>query len=177
MRRLFVNSSGNALVVTIVVALVVILAGAGVFFFLNQEKGAMRVQNGTDTASGSENDDSEDEESTDEETEEDEDDVMSEVPDGEETESAVVVTFDGSKFSPKTVEVALGGKVTFKNESNRSFWPAVDPHPIHTNLPGFDSGESIGAGKSVTFSFNKVGSWAYHNHLSSSQKGVVVVKE
>lgn len=90
--------------------------------------------------------------------------------------TSTTVTFTSSGFSPSSVIVAEGGKVTFVNNSSASMWPASDPHPTHNGYPGFDAEKAIGNGGSWTFTFNKKGSWGYHNHLNPMNKGTVIVQ-
>ncbi len=90
--------------------------------------------------------------------------------------AGVVVTYTDSGFSPATVNVSKGTTVTFKNQSSANFWPASDPHPTHTNYPGFDAKKAIAPGSSYSFTFTKVGSWGYHNHFSPELKGRVIVQ-
>lgn len=88
----------------------------------------------------------------------------------------VIVTYTDSGFSPPTVTVNVGDSVVFKNESSRLFQPASDPHPVHTNLSGFDAKTGVAPGQSYTFSFNKTGTWGFHNHLDSDKIGKVIVR-
>lgn len=90
--------------------------------------------------------------------------------------AANTVTFDGSAFSPASLTVKSGTTVTFTNNSDTPVWPASDPHPTHTDLPGFDANKGLTKGESYSFTFVKVGSWGYHNHLSSGEKGTIVVQ-
>lgn len=85
------------------------------------------------------------------------------------------VSYDGSAFSPATVTIEIGTVVTFTNTSSNSLRVASDPHPTHTDLPGFDSVKTLKKGESYSFTFTKTGSWGYHNHLASSHKGTIVV--
>jgi len=69
-------------------------------------------------------------------------------------------------------------------------WVASDPHPAHTgydgtslaqhcatgSTPSFDECSSVAKGSSYSFTFNKSGSWGYHNHANHSYAGTVVVK-
>lgn len=89
----------------------------------------------------------------------------------------VLVTLTDSGFSPSTVTIKAGQRVMFENKSSGGMWVASDPHPVHTALPGFDAKTSLDAGASWSFMFNKPGSWTFHNHLNSSQKGTVVVEQ
>jgi len=89
---------------------------------------------------------------------------------------SVVITYTDSGFVPTTVTINIGDSVVFKNESSRTFRPASDPHPVHTDLSGFDSDTAVAVGQSYTFTFNKSGSWGFHDHLDSGKKGTVVVR-
>jgi len=89
--------------------------------------------------------------------------------------SVFEVTYDGENFSPASLTVKAGDVVFFKNDSSGSFRPASDPHPSHTDYPGFDSKNPVAAGSRFEFKFTKVGTWGYHNHLNPSSKGTVIV--
>lgn len=89
----------------------------------------------------------------------------------------VEVDYDGSKFTPSTVTINAGDTVAFKNTgSSASVWPASDPHPTHTDYPGFDALKGIAPGGTYSFTFTKTGSWGYHNHLNPAQQGTIVVQ-
>lgn len=91
------------------------------------------------------------------------------------TSTPTVVTYDSKSFSPASVTIEVGDTVTFTNTGSGSMWVGSDPHPNHTDLPAFDSLKGLKKGESYSFTFTKAGSWGYHNHLSSSHKGTVVV--
>ncbi len=82
----------------------------------------------------------------------------------------------GGTFSPATITVKQGTTVTWTNTGTAKVWIASDPHPTHTDYPGFNSGTDIGAGESWSFTFDKKGTWGYHNHLNPTAKGTVVVE-
>ncbi len=86
------------------------------------------------------------------------------------------VVYDGVAFSPSTVSVKNGDIIIFKNNSKVDFWPASNPHPLHTDYPEFDPKKPVGAGKTFEFKFIKVGTWKFHDHLNPAVRGVVVVK-
>ena len=116
------------------------------------------------------------------------------------TTSHTIVSYDYQGFSPKSITVPLGTTVTFVNQSTKSMWVASDPHPIHTAYSGtslsqhcpdttnssFDECAALApsvvsasnpynAPSSFSFTFNKEGTWKYHNHLDHSQTGTVIV--
>jgi plastocyanin len=86
------------------------------------------------------------------------------------------VTYNDSGFSPRVLYVRAGDSVAFFNDSSGSMWVASDPHPTHTDLPGFDELGSIGHGASWAYRFTAPGTWGYHNHASSTQTGTIVVQ-
>lgn len=103
-----------------------------------------------------------------------------------------IVTYTDSGFSPATVTIAEGTTVTWSNTSSRPMWVASGNHPTHTVYDGtsasqhcvsgaptsasvFDECAAIPAGGSYSFTFSKVGSWSYHNHVHASDMGTVVV--
>jgi plastocyanin len=55
-------------------------------------------------------------------------------------------------------------------------WVASASHPNHTVYPEFDEKTSVKKGSSYLFTFDKVGSWGYHNHTRASDFGKVIVK-
>jgi plastocyanin len=89
---------------------------------------------------------------------------------------AVVISMTDTGFEPATVTVAPGTKVTFMNNGQAAHWPASGPHPTHTNLPGFDAKKGLATGESYSFTFDKVGTWGFHDHLNPQLFGSVVVK-
>ncbi|MEJ0053903.1 MAG: plastocyanin/azurin family copper-binding protein [bacterium] len=104
----------------------------------------------------------------------------------------VTVTYTDSGFSPKTVTVGAGTKVTWVNNSSHTMWIGSDEHPSHTdydntsrtshcvnNAPSsssvFDECTAIGKGGSWSFTFGKTGTWGYHNHTGANDTGSVTV--
>lgn len=96
----------------------------------------------------------------------------------------VTVTYTDSGYSPKSITVQAGTKVTFVNNSSGAMWTASDPHPVHTTYPvsggciksAFDECKADQPGSSWSFTFDKVGTWGYHNHRSPTTKGTVIVE-
>lgn len=94
---------------------------------------------------------------------------------GEEVPSAATITYSNSGFSPSSMTVKTGSKVTVKNDSSRSLDFASDPHPQHTKNPELNAG-TISPGESATFTVNKTGSYGVHNHLNPSHTGNLIVE-
>ena len=91
------------------------------------------------------------------------------------TPATVTISMTSSGFSPANVTVKAGTKVVFVNNDTQPHWPASNPHPTHTDLPGFDALKNINPGQSYTFTFSKVGTWGFHDHLNPPRGGSVTV--
>jgi plastocyanin len=90
-------------------------------------------------------------------------------------EATISVTNSG--FSPASITVKKGTKVTFVNNGTNPVWPASNPHPTHTDYPGFDALSAVAPGQSWSFTFDRVGRWGFHNHLNPTQGGQITVVE
>lgn len=100
------------------------------------------------------------------------------------------IIYSDSGYVPKELKIKVGDTVTFKNESSGSMWTASAMHPSHiiysgtslqnhcpdTTNTSFDECKSAQAGESWSFTFNKAGTWGYHNHLKASQFGKIIVE-
>jgi len=108
----------------------------------------------------------------------------------EESANSVIITHTDDGFSPSTVTIKQGDTITFKNDGPTPSWPASAKHPDHTVYPGsdiakcatpeqaaiFDACRGLQTGESWSFKFDNVGTWNYHDHLSPSQFGAIVVE-
>ena len=88
-----------------------------------------------------------------------------------------VVTYTNTGFAPLTVTIKQGTTVTFVNESTKGMWIASAVHPTHQLLPGFDQLVSVTSGGTYEYTFAKVGTWKYHNHVSPADTGTVRVTQ
>lgn len=96
---------------------------------------------------------------------------------GTEEVAKMTVSYGPSGFSPNTVTVKKGTTVRFVNEGDADMWVASAVHPTHQVLPGFDQLKSVGKGGVYDYTFTKVGTWKYHNHVAPQDAGSVVVTE
>ncbi len=87
------------------------------------------------------------------------------------------ITYGTDGFTPKSVTVKKGSTVRWTNQSQGGMWVASAMHPTHQLLPGFDQLKSVGAAGTYEYTFVKVGTWKYHNHVAASDSGTVVVTE
>lgn len=92
-----------------------------------------------------------------------------------ENTSASTITYTNNGFSPSTVTVKAGTKITVKNESARLLQFSSDPHPEHTDEDELNMG-TISPGKSDTFTVNATGKHGFHNHLNESHTGTLTVE-
>jgi len=107
---------------------------------------------------------------------------------GNQTVHEVIYTDEG--YSPKEITINLGDTVLWKNQSSRGSWVGSAMHPTHVIYSGtslqehcpdlenvtFDECKSSQPGESWSFTFNKKGTWRYHNHVKSSHSGTVIVQ-
>ncbi len=101
--------------------------------------------------------------------------VPSEEQGGTENEENIV-TYTEDGFSPMILRIKKGDAVTFKNTSTTGLWVASNPHPTHTMLPGLDANRTLINGETYIYTFTQIGSWGFHNHLSSQFQGTIVVE-
>lgn len=87
-----------------------------------------------------------------------------------------VVKITDNGFEPKTLTIKSGETVKFVNDSSDDAWPASNYHPTHRLYPGFDAKKPLLHGDSYSFTFKKVGTWTYHNHLEPTTQGTIIVK-
>ncbi len=87
----------------------------------------------------------------------------------------VTVTLTEAGFEPEPLTVAQGTTVTFKTTRSDAFWPASDLHPTHDIYPEFDPKEPTDSTKTWSFTFDRVGTWKYHDHLFPYYRGTITV--
>lgn len=93
----------------------------------------------------------------------------------EDSDVAMVITYDGTSFSESANSIKAGQSVKVVNNSSVSLDFDSDPHPVHTDNTELNAGD-IEPGESKTFIIDKKGTWGYHNHLNASQNGEIIVE-
>jgi len=101
-----------------------------------------------------------------------------------------LVSYKDNGYEPKEITVALGDTVIFENNSDKDLWTASAQHPTHTayddshktslcsnDIGGTNVFDQCQTGDSFAFTFNKLGEWAYHNHVSPRDFGQIIVIE
>lgn len=85
------------------------------------------------------------------------------------------VILTANNFEPSSITVKVGTKVTWINKSGVAATVDSDSHPIHTDYQPLNLGR-FSDGESLSLTFDKPGSYKYHNHLNAAQTGTVVVQ-
>lgn len=102
--------------------------------------------------------------------------TTSNMPDQTVLSGTAEIDITSAGFSPADITVKSGTVVTFKNLDTAPHWPASNPHPTHTDLPGFDALKALANGESYSFTFTQVGKWGFHDHLNpATNHGSVTV--
>ena len=102
------------------------------------------------------------------------------------------ILYTNSGFEPPSLTIAVGTTVEWINVSEKPLWIASDPHPSHTDLPGFDQKKIENAPNSsfntvpftyahtqtpaFLYTFRASGHWGYHNHLVPTDRGNITVE-
>src|SRR3989304_9724785 len=89
------------------------------------------------------------------------------------TQNTVVLTSDG--FSPATMTIKAGTTVTWSNQSGSDATVDSNPHPVHTDYSPLNLG-SFPSGSTLFLTFDKAGTYGYHNHLGPPQTGSIVIQ-
>ena len=98
------------------------------------------------------------------------------------------VFYSNDGFTPATVTVAKGSTITWDNQSGSNMWVASAMHPAHAGYSGTTlaqhcndatdvSFDQCKNSASYSFTFDKAGTWAYHNHSNAGHFGKVIVTE
>jgi len=81
------------------------------------------------------------------------------------------------KFYPAILTIKAGTNIHFINKGSVPIWVASDPHPVHTNLLGFNSLGPVKTGAYYGFTFLATGTFGYHNHFLPNQQGTIIVTQ
>ena len=88
--------------------------------------------------------------------------------------ATVHVTADG--FQPAELAVNKNTVVEWLvDDDSKTHQVASNPYPEHTDLPGLFS-DQIGKGASYRYSFDKAGTFKYHDQLNPALNGTITVK-
>lgn len=94
---------------------------------------------------------------------------------------STTVSYTDAGFDKPKISVMIGTPITFVNKRvQRPMWVASNMHPEHLLYPEFDQGRVLGyeplpKDTTFTFTFNRKGTWEYHDHYDAAQQGTVIV--
>lgn len=91
-------------------------------------------------------------------------------------------------FIPKEATIKRGMTVTFLDQDGSGMWVASNDHPEHAGYAGTPQEEhcpdgsglkfdQCAQGVSYSFTFQKAGTWGYHNHEHPEAMGTITVTE
>lgn len=89
---------------------------------------------------------------------------------------AATITFTNDGFSPTTLKVKKGTKVTIVNSSPSPVQFSSDDHPTHQEDPEINMSE-LAPGESGSFTVTTVGTHGFHDHNDESKTGTLIVTE
>ena len=78
-------------------------------------------------------------------------------------------------FEPKKIVIHQGDIIVFRTTRNKLFWPASNLHPTHLLYPEFDPKRPVDPRNSWSFTFEKIGTWPFHDHLFPYYRGEIKV--
>jgi plastocyanin len=92
--------------------------------------------------------------------------------------SEVTLHLKGVQFTPPSIIISKGTKVTWVNDDPVIHFVNSDPHPSHNAVPALNSLE-IKQGESYSYTFDQAGEWAYHcsAHVPQNMFGRIIVVE
>lgn len=87
------------------------------------------------------------------------------------------VTMTANGFSPETIQIKKGQTVEWTNNDTAPHQIGADPYPSHSSLPGFFSERPVAQGETYTYTFEKTGTFTYHDNTKpDSYRGTVIVE-
>lgn len=89
----------------------------------------------------------------------------------------MTVRYTNKGFEPATIEIPVGTMVQFINDSDDNMWVASNEHPGHGILPTFDQFGFGKKGSTYTYTFDKIGTWPFHDHINLEREGIIKVIE
>ena len=107
--------------------------------------------------------------------------VPSQSPTSSATDGAMIVkdenlvTISASGFTPKSITIKAGESVTWTNNDSEKHTVNSSPHPTHTDYQPLNLGV-IQPGQQKSLTFDKAGTYKYHDHLNPSLFGSVTVE-
>lgn len=93
------------------------------------------------------------------------------------TDQNATVTISANGFTPQTIKIKKGQTIEWINDDSNSHQIASDPFPDHSTLPDLFVESPLGKGESFSYTFEKTGTFTYHDQLKPAAfKGTVIVE-
>ena len=92
-------------------------------------------------------------------------------------ENVIVIEFKNGTYTPSEITIKQYQKVTFINQSDTDIWPASNIHPTHQIYPQFDPQKPVKPNQSWSFTFDRVGTLRFHDHLSPQITGIITTEQ
>lgn len=96
---------------------------------------------------------------------------------------ALLVSYTDNGFEPQTAAIQSGETIRFTNNSSHDMWVAAStkegslyPSAGSCGQSAFDSCRAIGRGMFYEFTFEKKGTWGFHDNSEPVRTGKVVVE-
>ena len=89
---------------------------------------------------------------------------------------AVEVLMSNTGYVPSEVTILSGTRIAFVTSQSGDAWPASNIHPTHGIYPEFDPGSKLKPGQVWIFTFDKPGTWRFHDHLRPAITGTITVE-
>lgn len=86
-----------------------------------------------------------------------------------------IITYSNEGFSPSTITVNTGDKITIINSSSRDLEFESGPHPTHTQNSELNVGE-LKPGEQKTITVTQKGTFDVHNHLNPNDSIEIVIQ-
>lgn len=86
------------------------------------------------------------------------------------------VSIIANSFVPATLKVKAGTTVTWTNKEELEHWPASNPYPKNDDLAGLNAGKKLAKGETYSYTFDKPGTYNYHDDLAPIVNGTVIVE-
>lgn len=91
------------------------------------------------------------------------------------TPAMQVISVTDNGFVPQKLVIKKGSTVTWTNNTKSAINISSDPYPLNNAYPPLNLG-NFNSGESLSLTFDKTGTYSYHNHIIPPQKGTIVVQ-
>ena len=87
--------------------------------------------------------------------------------------AGLTVTISATGVQPRSLQVPMGGVVTFVNNDTRTHQIMSNPNPTHTDCPSINDVSTLAPGQSrQTGAFTVTKACGYHDHMNPNDAGL-----